>query len=185
MKKLYLSLLTGALLISGCASKGPKAEHELKKDSLQKVYLIIDSPGLKYESLSFVKKDEKGIHIYAVNDKTHKFYDIDIRKEDICVRDNLSKPSWFSDGYKCVPKNQFSEKILKVNYPGTLLENIVNGAQIYNGDHSWITTNGLRQTIIDRGHDIDYRVSEKESFFRDRISNVKVVLQIKDFEIKK
>ncbi|CAA6809526.1 MAG: Unknown protein [uncultured Campylobacterales bacterium] len=74
----------------------------------------------------------------------------------------------------CMPYDRFNKKFLNELYPDKLLKNIINKNPIYDKQNLIKTNNGFIQNIRLNNIEIEYKVSNKEIYFKDRLNRIKV-----------
>ncbi|MBA1433586.1 MAG: hypothetical protein FAF04_08375 [Epsilonproteobacteria bacterium] len=78
----------------------------------------------------------------------------------------------------CIDKKTFNAECLSANYPESILQNILLGKEIFSGRNLQKTSFGFIQNILTQDVAIDYRVSPKEIYFKDRKNHI--LFKIKD-----
>ena len=78
----------------------------------------------------------------------------------------------------CMSRSAFNEEYLNATYPEHLLQNILLGRTIYNGENLYKNRDGFEQNIDNENVSIKYRVNAKEIFFKDRKNSI--IFKIKD-----
>ena len=149
-------LLTFILLFSACSIKN--------YDHVQSKLIIIKSPKIKFADLGYIRNSDKAVELelFVAGKVIEKFSVNHL----ICV----------SDG--CMSKSGFNEDYLNAAYPDTILQNILLGHEIYNGQNRVKTEDGFEQKIEDENVNIVYRVNSNTIFFKDRKN--RIIFKIKD-----
>ena len=157
MKLSYLLLLIG-LLFSGCSFKNYK--HEESK------IIIIKTPKLKFSDLGYIRHsgDDVEMELFMAGVSVQK---IDINYL-ICIKEG------------CMLKSNFNKEYLNASYPTTLLQDILLSRQIYDGKNRVQTRMGFVQKIRNANVNIVYRVSKRETFFKDKKN--RIIFKIKDIK---
>ena len=78
----------------------------------------------------------------------------------------------------CTSKAAFNEAYLNKSYPDKLLQNIILGRAIYEKRNLLKNADGFTQEIKTQQVDINYRVTQKEIYFKDKQNNI--LFKIKD-----
>ena len=149
-------LIVFALLFSACSVKN----YEITQTKV----IIIKTKKLKFADLGYVRNtgDSIELELFVASKVIEK---ISINHL-ICT----------SDG--CMTKSSFNKEYLHGSYPSDILQNILLANVIYGGKNRVQTEFGFEQKIVDEGVDILYRVSEEETFFKDRKN--RIIFKIKD-----
>jgi hypothetical protein len=149
-------LLTLSLLFTACSMKN--YEH------IQSKIIIIKSPQLKFADLGYIRNTDDSIELELfVAGRSVKKIAINYL---ICVDEG------------CMSRSSFNAEYLNANYPDTLLQNILLGRAIYDGEGKLKQNNGFTQKIKNNNVDIKYRVNSHEIFFKDRKN--RIIFKIKD-----
>jgi len=151
----YLFLI-GVLLLSACSVKN--YEHTSSK------IIIIKSPKIKFADLGYIRNSDNSIELelFSAGNVIEKI----AINHLICV----------SAG--CMSKRGFNSDYLDNSYPKDLLQNILLGKEIYEGENRVKTVNGFTQKIVSKDVDISYKVSLHQIFFKDRKN--RIIFKIKD-----
>ena len=72
----------------------------------------------------------------------------------------------------CISKQQFNEEYLSSDYPPNILQNILLGKRIFDGENLQKSSFGFKQHIFTRSVNISYRVDKKEIYFKDRKNHI-------------
>lgn len=155
MKYLLILLI---FFLSGCSIKN----YQLTQTKI----IIIKSPKLKFADIGYLRSTDKAIELelFIAGNPVEK---ITINTL-ICVREG------------CMTKSGFNEDYLHKAYPDELLQNILLGNEIYDGEAKVRTLDGFEQRIIHENVDIKYKVNSKTVFFKDRKN--KIIFKIKDIK---
>ncbi|MEA3227665.1 MAG: hypothetical protein U9P38_01200 [Campylobacterota bacterium] len=151
----YLLLIV-TVLFSACSVK--HYEHNSSK------IIIIKSPKIKFADLGYIRhsKSSVALELFVAGTPIEK---IEINHL-ICV----------SAG--CMSKGGFNDDYLHASYPDNLLQNIVLGSEIYDGENRVQTDDGFEQKISSKDVTITYRVSSKMIYFKDKKN--RIIFKIKD-----
>ncbi|WP_031347888.1 hypothetical protein [Sulfurimonas hongkongensis] len=149
-------LIVFALLFSACSVKN----YEITQTKV----IIIKTKKLKFADLGYVRNTEDSIEL--------ELFVASRAIEKISINHLICT----SDG--CMTKSNFNKEYLHESYPSEILQNILLADAIYGGKSREQTESGFEQKIVDEDVDIIYRVSEEETFFKDRKN--KIIFKIKD-----
>jgi hypothetical protein len=146
------------LLFNACSIKNyEKTESKI---------IIIKSPQLKFADLGYVRNSDKAIELELfIAGKSVKKITLN---HLICVDEG------------CMSKRAFNEAYLNAAYPNDLLQNIILGRKIYDGENSVKTADGFRQTIKTQDVDIDYSATSHLISFKDKKN--RIIFKIKDIK---
>lgn len=145
----YLALLF-ILLLSACSLKN--------YEQTQTKIITIKTKLLKFSDLGYVRNSDKDVELELfVMGKSAFRVSINYR---VCTDNG------------CMSKAAFNAKYLSAVYPDSLLQNILLGLAIYEGKNRLQTQDGFEQKIVDDGVDIMYRVSQKETYFKDKKNKI-------------
>jgi hypothetical protein len=149
-------LLALALLFSACGVKN----YEFSEPKI----IIVKSPKLKFADLGYVRHTDDAIELELfVAGKMVKKITIN---HLICVDEG------------CMGKTAFNAEYLNASYPESLLQNVILGRKIYDGENTLKTGSGFSQSVRTRDAEIEYAVSANAISFKDRKN--KIIIQIKD-----
>jgi len=84
----------------------------------------------------------------------------------------LSIDSFICTDKGCTSKSVFNDKYLNASYPETLLQNILLSSPIYEGKNRVQTQSGFEQEISDENVEIIYKVSQTQTYFKDKKNNI-------------
>jgi len=133
-------------------------------ENTQTKIIIIKSPKIKFADIGYVRNSDKEIELELfMAGKVIKKITIN---HLICTNDG------------CMSKSEFNEDYLHFSYPDDILQNILLGREIYNGEEKIKTDNGFEQKIITRHVEITYRVNPHAIMFKDTKNNI--IFKIKD-----
>ena len=153
MKYLLISFL---LLLSACSIK--------TYEQTQSKLLIIKSPLLKFADLAYIRNSDDAIELELfVAGKAVKTISIN---HLICVDEG------------CMSKAAFNERYLNAAYPSDILQNILLAKPIYKAQNKVQTEDGFIQKIQTNDVDIKYKVTSKETFFKDKHKHI--IIKIKE-----
>jgi len=151
-------VLIFTLFFSACSVKN--YEHTQTK------IILIKSPKLKFADLGFVRNNDNSIELelFAAGNSIQKI----TINHLICVDDG------------CMSKDGFNKDYLNEAYPDDMLQNILLGHIIYDGEGLVKTAGGFEQRIKDAHVDITYNVGGQTIEFKDKKN--KIIFIIKDTE---
>ena len=151
---LWASLLL--LILSGCGAK-PFVKSESAR-------IILKTPKIKFADMGYVRSNEDviALELFTAGQPVGKFE----IENMVCV-----------EGEGCLRKSSFNEEYLNVNYPDTLMEDILRGVPIYGALNLSKSEHGFKQNILDEYVDIKYKVSEKQIYFKDRQNGILIKIK--------
>ncbi len=152
-------LLSFILLFSACSIKN--YEHTESK------IVTIKTPKIKFSDIGYLRHTEKALELELFM-AGHVFKRISINHL-VCVSDE-----------GCMTKEGFNSEYLTEAYPENLLQNILLGHTIFNGENLIKNSSGFTQNILTQDVNIKYRVSPKEIYFKDRKNHI--LFKIKDVQ---
>jgi hypothetical protein len=159
MLKITLSLsLVMVFLFSGCSTKN-FSQRESK-------VVFIKSPLLKFSDIGYIKTQNTAVEL--------DLYSAGVAVERISI-DTLVCTK---DG--CMPKGMFNSRYLNGAYPEDTMQNILLAKPIFHGKNLQKTPAGFTQKIHNLHVDIIYRVTPKETFFKDKKN--KIIVKLKDLQ---
>ncbi|DAB29155.1 MAG TPA: hypothetical protein CFH84_10915 [Sulfurimonas sp. UBA12504] len=149
-------LLTFILVFSGCSTKN--YEHTQTK------IIIIKSPKLKFADVAYLRHNEEKIEleIFVAGTAVEKI----AINHLICV----------SEG--CMSKSNFNQDYLHASYPEDMLQNVLLGKSIYDGQNRVKSAEGFEQKIQNATVDIEYKVAAHLISFKDKKNGI--LLKLKD-----
>jgi hypothetical protein len=149
-------LLIFILFFTACSTKN----YEFTQTKI----VIIKSPKLKFADVGYLRNSQKSIEleIFVAGTAVEKI----AINHVICV----------SDG--CMSKRSFNEEYLHASYPEEILQNVLLGKAIYEGQNKVKTEDGFEQNIQNADVDISYKVTSNAIFFKD--SKNAILLKLKD-----
>ncbi|MDD2790188.1 MAG: hypothetical protein PHU40_05910 [Sulfurimonas sp.] len=153
MKYIYLIFI---LIFSGCSTKN----YEFTQTKI----VIIKSPKLKFADVGYLRNSQKSIEleIFVAGNAVEKI----AINHVICV----------SAG--CMSKRSFNEEYLHASYPEDILQNVLLGKAIYDGQNRVKIDDGFEQKIQNADADIEYKVSANTISFKDKKNAI--LLKLKD-----
>lgn len=155
MRYIFLALF---LLLGGCSIKN--YTHEKSK------IIIIKTPKLKFSDLGYIRHNGSDVEMELF------MAGVSVQKINInhliCVNEG------------CMFKSTFNDEYLNAEYPSDILQNILLSEVIYDGKNRVQTPSGFEQIIQTKNVDIKYRVTQNETFFKDRKN--KIIFKIKDIK---
>ena len=158
MKNRLILLLLIGTIFSAC-TKVP-----IKQES---AFIVLKTPTMKYADMGFISEFESQVNvdIYAAGQPLLSF---EISRANVCM-----------SLFKCLDKEHFNEKVLNVNYPPDVLENIFRAKPIFNKQGFKKTEEGFKQNIKKEGlYDISYSVVSGQRVFRDTIN--KILIKVRE-----
>lgn len=143
--------LTLLLVMSGCGAK-PFVQREAAT-------IIFKTPKIRFADAGYVRSNEDRVvlELFSAGQAVGRFEIENL----VCV-----------EGEGCMRKSSFNAEYLSAFYPETLLENILRAKPIYNGQNIVKDPHGFQQSINDQEVDIIYRVSGRQTYFKDRKNSV-------------
>ena len=149
-------LIAFTLLFSACSVK----DYEITQTKI----IIIKSPKLKFGDLGYIRNSDKSIELelFAAGKAIEKF----TVNHLVCT----------SEG--CMSKSGFNADYLHASYPDDILQNILLGRVIYDGENRVQTPDGFEQEIENENVTITYRVDQNSIYFKDRKN--RIIFKIKD-----
>ena len=151
MKFSILWVSIAALLIfSGCAVK----EY---KSSVPKI-ITFKTKKLRFNDLGYIRQNGDAIQLelFSAGQAVERFEINHL----VCI----------SDG--CMSKSGFNSDYLNAEYPDDTLQNILLGRAIFEGEAMSETETGFEQHPESGSYAITYRVSEEETYFKDRKNEI-------------
>ena len=151
---LWASLLL--LLLSGCGAR-PFVHNDAAT-------IILKTPKIRFADAGYVRSNEEkvALELFTAGHPVGKFE----IENMVCV-----------EGEGCMRKSSFNEEYLNRHYPDTLMENVLRGRPIYEGQNLLQKPYGFEQHIMDEHVDIKYRVTERETYFKDRSNRVLIKIK--------
>lgn len=158
MRKFYTLWvsLAALLFLSGCGAR-PFVKTDVAT-------IILKTPKLKFADTGYVRSNEDlvALELFSAGQAVGK-----IEIEDlVCV-----------DGEGCMRKSSFNAEYLSADYPDSLMENILRSNPIYNGLNLVKDAHGFEQTISKNGVDIRYKVTDRQTYFKDRKNRVLIKIK--------
>lgn len=153
----YLSLVL-ILLLSACSFKN--------YEQTQTKIITMKTKLLKFSDLGYVRNDGNAVELELfVAGKT--LFKASINHL-VCTQNG------------CTSKAAFNAEYLNAAYPDLLLQNILLSLPIYSAKNLVRTPNGFEQKIVDGDVDIIYKVSQSETYFKDKQNNI--LFKIKEIQ---
>ena len=163
MRKFYTLWvsLVALLFLSGCG-----ARPFVKTDAAT---IILKTPKLKFADTGYVRSNEDLVvlELFSAGQAVGKFE----IENMVCV-----------EGEGCMRKSSFNAEYLNANYPDTLMENILRSKPIYDGQNTVHNAHGFEQNIIDEHVEINYRVTDRQIYFKDRENRVLIKIKKQGIE---
>jgi len=150
-------LLSFILLFSACSIKN--YEHTESK------IVTIKTPKIKFSDIGYLRHTDKALELELFM-AGHVFKRISINHL-VCVSDE-----------GCMSKEGFNSEYLSSAYPPELLQNILLGHKIFDGENLTKNSSGFMQRILTQDVNIKYIVKPKEIYFKDRKNHI--LFKIKD-----
>jgi len=153
MKYLFVVCL---LIFSACSTKN--------YETTQTKIIIIKSPKMKFADVGYIRNSGKSIELelFVAGKVIEKF----TINHLVCT----------SEG--CLSKSGFNAEYLHYSYPDDILQNILLGKAIYDGENRVQTKTGFSQIIKNKDVNIKYKVNNQEIFFKDKAN--RIIFKIKD-----
>jgi len=128
--------------------------------------IIIKSPKIKFADIGYIRNTDTEIELELfMAGKAIKKIEIN---HLICVDDG------------CMSKSGFNKEYLSVFYPDNILQNILLGHKIYNGENILKTDDGFEQIISNKYVQITYKVNPHAIMFKDKKN--KIIFKIKELK---
>ena len=143
-------LLPLLFLFAGCSIKN----YERNESKI----IVIRSAQLKYADLGYIRSSGSALKI-DLYEMGNLVKSIEINNM-ICIDDG------------CMLKSSFNQEYLSEHYPSDILENVILGREIYEGQNLRRSDNGFFQYIKDEYVDIHYEVKNGDIRFKDRKNGV-------------
>ncbi|MGB3961363.1 MAG: hypothetical protein WBK95_03950 [Sulfurimonas sp.] len=149
-------LLTLILFFTACSTKN----YEITQTKI----VVMKSPKLKFADVGYLRNTQNSIEleIFIAGTAVEKI----AINHVICV----------SDG--CMSKSSFNQDYLHASYPEDILQNVLLGKAIYEGENRVKTAEGFEQHIQNATVDIEYKVSANAISFKDKKNGI--LLKLKD-----
>jgi len=147
MKYLFLVIL---FFFSACSIK----DYEQTKSKI----IIIKSPNIKFADLGYIRNSGNSIELELfLAGKSIKQININ---HLICVDEG------------CMSKDSFNTDYLHSSYPNDILQNILLGNPIYDGENLQKTDDGFIQKITNKYVKITYKTNLNVISFKDKKNNI-------------
>jgi len=126
--------------------------------------VVLKSPKLKFADTGYLRSNDEMVvlELFSAGQAVAR---IEVAKL-ICV-----------EGEGCMRKSRFNADYLSAHYPDTLLENVLRSRPIYGGRNLVRNSGGFEQMIVDGKVEIEYRVTARQIYFRDRKNSVLVKIK--------
>lgn len=155
-KALFVALF--AVFIGGCATKPSTFASK-------PYFILLKTKHLKYADSGFIKQTEHGYYVELYNSGQALFW-MSLSAKNVCVAEG------------CKPMGTFIKEELSPDYPATILFNIFAKKPIMNGEGLTKTPNAFTQTLSKpNAYSISYKVSPKETVFKDSLNRISIVLK--------
>ncbi len=160
--KSLLYLVTGVTLVfimGGCYG------FDKKRLSQESIFVVWKSPVMKYADQGFLYRDGDGLRleIYANGQAVMR---LTIKGDRICK------------GALCMDKKSFNMRYLSPNYPDRLLENILEGREIFDSRGVRREKGVLVQKIAKKGaYDIEYSSGADGTVFVDPLNHISIKIK--------
>jgi len=144
------------LLLSACSTKN----YTLTQSKI----ITIKTKQIKFSDLAYIRSsgDAVELELFMAGESMFRL-SIDYL---ICLKEG------------CMSKAEFNKRYLSAAYPEPLLQNVLLGKSIYEGENLMQTPDGSVQQILRKDVDILYRVTPKEIYFKD--TRNRVLIKIKE-----
>lgn len=129
-------------------------------------FITIKTKILKFSDLGYIKNTDKSVRLELFV-AGHNIQNIEINNL-ICLNEG------------CMLRSSFNSEYLSENYPDTILQNIVLGKPVYEGENFKKKGYGFEQNIQNSDVEILYRVTRNEIYFKDKKN--KILFKIKDIK---
>jgi len=145
-----------ALLLSGCGVK-----PFVKTDTAT---IILKTPKIKFADMGYIRSNNNlvALELFSAGQAVGRFEIENL----VCV-----------EGEGCMRKSSFNEEYLNVHYPDTLMEDVLRGVPIYDGLNISKNEHGFKQNILNEYVNIKYKVSENQSYFKDRSNGILIKIK--------
>ena len=155
-KKVFI--LSFLLILVGCN----KPTYQSQKSAM----ITIKTDSLKYSDMGFIyyNRDNTKVEIYSNGVAS---LSIDIYRDKICM-----------GNFRCIGPYKFNRRFFVDKYPKSFIENIFNQRAIFNARNLIKTKSGFIQNIKSNKYDIEYKLSNHKSIFRDKINNILININI-------
>jgi len=152
----YILLIFAIIFFSACSIK--------EYSNTQTKIFIIKSPQIKFADIGYIRNTNEAVELELF--MAGKVIERISINHLICVRNG------------CMSKRGFNEDYLHPTYPDNILQNILLGNEIYDGQNRIKTDNGFEQNIESKYVDIIYKVNKDSILFKDRKN--RIIFKIKD-----
>ena len=135
----------------------------LKEES---VFIVLKTPSMRYADQGFVYEnpDEVEVEIYSSG---QPLLSLRITKDTVCTRQ-----------FQCLSPKAFNARVLSPYYPDDTIEAIFRGKALFGGKGVVKNRNGFTQKRYKaHQYDIDYRVFNNETVFRDTINHITIKIK--------
>lgn len=148
-------LVIVVMLFSACSIKN--YEHTSTK------IVTIKSPKIKFSDIGYVRhsKDAIELELFVAG--------------NVFKRIHINRLICLDEG--CMSKSSFNAEYLSAAYPSSLLQNIILGKKIYDGQNSLKQEDGFIQRIKNSDVNIKYIVNSKEIYFKDRQNHILIKIK--------
>jgi len=148
-------LVIVVMLFSACSIKN--YEHTSTK------IVTIKSPKIKFSDIGYVRhsKDAIELELFVAG--------------NVFKRIHINRLICLDKG--CMSKSSFNTEYLSAAYPSSLLQNIILGKKIYDGQNSLKQEDGFIQRIKNSDVNIKYIVNSKEIYFKDRQNHILIKIK--------
>ncbi|WP_297442846.1 hypothetical protein [Sulfurimonas sp.] len=156
MKYLLIALL---FLLSACSIKN----YEITTPKI----LTLKTQKIKFSDIAYLRHTDDSIELELFI-AGHVFKRIHINHL-ICIDDE-----------GCMRKSSFNTEYLNAAYPETLLQNVLLGRKIYNGEAVLKKPDGFKQNIQTKELSIEYVVNSHQIYFKDKKNHI--LIKIKELK---
>lgn len=181
--KVYLLLAAAAFLTSGCIPKyvdqnpadsqvskekavSTKIKTEEKKEQSKSYKVTMKTKKFAFSDTGFLVQNKKMLRLNVLA-AGKPVLDLKIKKsDDICV------------GSLCNTKEGFNQSFLSGDYPDDLIENVLLGKPIFEGQNLTKTAAGFVQNLEHKKYKIRYQTAKGSIYFKD--SQNKIIMKLKE-----
>ncbi len=152
---LWASLIA-LLIFSGCTVK----KYEISEPKI----ITFKMEKLRFNDLGYIRQNGDAIQVelFSAGQAVERFEINHL----VCI----------SDG--CMSKSSFNSDYLNAAYPDELMQNVLLGRKIFDGQNLVENGYGFEQRLESEAYAITYRVNSNETYFKDRLN--KIMIRIKN-----
>jgi len=152
----YIYLIFILFLFVGCSQKSPYA-------SSKAYFVVIKNPKLALADTGFIKKDDKRLNLQLFS-ASKPIFDLHV-KDDICV------------DYVCLTKVSFNKEFFGYKHYEDFVNELFNMKPIYEQKNLIKTKDGFEQKIKTDNYDINYKIENKNLYFKDKKNKILIKLK--------